>query len=257
MTQNISMDTLPVDEDRTSASPIQRALRAIELLAVGSLSAAELARELDVNRSTALRLLSELVSTGYVARDPATKRYATVPAKFFGLITTREPHTDWSQIIDPILMSMRDECGDATVLGVPASDTMVYLAFFPTRHMVAVSEQLGTVRPMHCSALGKAYLSALETDALDAYLGRLSYVGGTALAAKGPIELRRRLAEVREVGYAVDCDETFEGVRCVAAPVRIRGSLIGAAGISGPDSRLPRERFAQLGQYLLKNLSNL
>ncbi|MFI7111460.1 IclR family transcriptional regulator [Nonomuraea sp. NPDC050227] len=254
MTTNQSPGANDPSDGRT-ASPIQRALRALELLSVEPLTAAELARELDVNRSTALRLLAELVATGYVARNEATKRYTIVPAKFYGLI--QAPETDWSQIIDPVLASIRDECGDATILAVPAKDTMVYLAFFPTRHVVAVSEQLGTIRPMHCSALGKAYLSALDPEALDTHLARLSYAGGTENAAKGPIELRRRVEESREARYAVDRDETFDGVRCVAVPVRIRGSLIGAAGISGPSSRLSDARIPQLGQYLAASMSGL
>jgi DNA-binding IclR family transcriptional regulator len=250
-------DLLPDLVGRTSVSPIQRALRAIEVLAAESLTAAEVARALDVNRSTALRLLAELVITGYVARDAATKRYATVPSKFFGLVAMREPHADWSQLIDPVLAAIRDDCGDATMLGVPANGCMVYLGFFPTRHMVAVSEQLGTVRPMHCSALGKAYLAALDPDALDSELGRLTYSGGTELAAKGPLELRRRLVEAREAGFAVDRDETFDGVTCVASPVRIRGSLIGAAGISGPSSRLVDSRIRELGPRLVHDLADL
>jgi DNA-binding IclR family transcriptional regulator len=245
------------EAERQSISPIQRAMRTIELLAADPLTAAEVARLLDVNRSTALRLLAELVATGYVGRDMATKRYSTVPSKFFGLVALREPHADWSQLIDPVLAAIRDDCGDATMLGVPANGTMVYLGFFPTRHMVAVSEQLGTVRPMHCSALGKAYLSALDAAALDAELGRLTYSGGTDLAAKGPIELRGRLVESRETGFAVDRDETFDGVTCVASPVRIRGSLIGAAGVSGPSSRMPWPRIQELGLRLVHDLSEI
>ena len=93
--------------------------------------------------------------------------------------------------------------------------------------------------------------------ALDAELGRLSYSGGTDLAAKGPIELRGRLGEAREAGFAVDRDETFDGVACVASPVRIRGSLIGAAGISGPSSRLAESRIQELGLRLAHDLSEL
>ena len=239
------------------ASPIRRALRTLELLAPRSLTAAEVARALDVNRSTALRLLAELVATGYVSRDLATKRYSTVSSKFFGLVALREPHADWSQLIDPVLVAIRDEFGEATMLAVPANGTMVYLAFFASRQIVAVSEQLGTVRPMHCSALGKAYLSALDPVALDAELGRMTYSGGTDRAAKGPIELRRRLGDAREAGFAVDRDETFEGVACVAAPVRIRGTLIGAAGISGPSSRLTDSHVQRLGLRLSYDLSGL
>jgi DNA-binding IclR family transcriptional regulator len=248
---------LPHEAGRPPVSAIQRALRTIEMLAADSRTAAEVARVLAVNRSTALRLLAELVATGYVARDQATKRYSTVSSKFFGLVALREPHADWSQLIDPVLAAIRDDSGDATMLGVPANGTMVYLAFFASRQMVTVSEQLGTVRPMHCSALGKAYLAALDPTALDAELGRLSYSGGTNLAAKGPIELRGRLGEAREAGFAVDRDETFDGVACVAAPVRIRGSLIGAAGISGPSSRLAESRVQELGLRLAHDLSEL
>lgn len=247
----------PDDAAREPVSLIQRTVRTLELLAAEPLTAADVARALDVNRSTTLRLLSELVATGYVTRDPASKRFTTVPAKFLSLASSREPHADWSQVIDPILASVRDECGDSTLLGVPANDSMVYLAFFPTVHVVAVSEQLGTVRPMHCSGMGKAYLSALEPSVLDAELGRLSYRGGTERAARGPIELRRRVEEARDRGYALDCDETFDGVRCVATPVRIHGTLIGAAGISGPASRLPEARLHELGPYLIQKFSVL
>lgn len=246
----------PAEVASAPASPIQRALRTIEILAAGSLTAAEVARLLRVNRSTALRLLAELVATGYVARDEA-KRYATVPSKFFGLVALREPHADWSQLIDPVLAAIRDDCGEATMLGVPANGTMVYLAFFPSRHVVAVSEQLGTVRPMHCSALGKAYLSALEPAALDAELGRLAYQGGTDRAARGPIELRGRLDEAREAGFAIDRGETYDGVTCVAAPVRVRGTLIGAVGVSGPSSRLPEAALGDLGLRLARDLSDV
>lgn len=237
-------------------SPIKRALRAIEILAAGPLTAADAARLLGVNRSTALRLLGELVATGYVARDEA-KRYATVPSKFFGLVATREPQVDWSHLVDPVLASIRDDCGEAAMLGVPANGTMVYLAFFPSRHVVAVSEQLGSVRPIHSSALGKAYLSALAPDDLDAELGRLSYQGGTERAARGPIELRGRLDEARRDGYAVDRRETFDGVTGVAVPVRVRGSLIGAAGVSGPADRLDEAAIPGLGERLARGLSDL
>jgi DNA-binding IclR family transcriptional regulator len=239
------------------ASPIQRAFRSIEALAEHSLTASDVSRVLGVNRSTALRLLAELVATGYVARDGATKRYATVSTKFYALIAMHQPHADWSELIDPILASLRNDCREATMLAVPANGTMVYLAFFPSRHAVAVTEQLGTVRPMHCSALGKAYLCGLDPRALDAELGRLSYQGGTEFAAHGPIELRGRLETARASGFSVDRNETFPGVTCIASPVRIRGSLIGAAGISGPSSRLSEPRIEELGQRLVRELSGL
>lgn len=236
---------------RSGPGLLTRAFTTIETLADGPATAAEIARTLDVNRSTALRLLTELEATGYVRRDPRTKRYSNVTTRFYALIASSEDHADWSEIVDPILSELRDEFGEAAIMGVPANGTMVYLAFFPSVHLVAVRERLGTTRPMHCSALGKAYLAALSPQALDAELALLTFRGGTDLAAKGPIELRERLELARGRGYAHERNETFDGGTCVAVPVRIGRSLVGAIGLSGPSSRFNDERIRVIGERLV------
>lgn len=244
----------PATGEDVPSSLIGRVMRTFELLSADPLTAAELARKLDINRSTALRLLSELIETGYVRRDSVTKRFATVPSRFLNLIARQKEHTDWTQIIDPVLAEIRDETGESTILGVPANNSMVYLAYFPTFHVLAVSEQLGTVRPMHCSAMGKAYLSALEPDDLEAELRRIPYTGGTQGAAHSEAELRARVLQVQKDGYALDVDETFEDVRCVAVPLHISGTLVGAVGISGPATRFAVARMRDLGGYLIQTL---
>jgi DNA-binding IclR family transcriptional regulator len=250
----------PAGGDPQASAPtslIGRVMRTFEMLSVDPLTAAEVARRLDVNRSTALRLLTELIDTGYVARDPDTKRFATVPSRFLNLVGRPDKASDWSQMIEPVLAEIRDETGDSTMLGVPAGHTMVYLAFFPTFHVVAVKEQLGASRPMHCSGLGKAYLSALDDEQLDQELSRLTYVGGTKHASHDGPELRRRVLQAREDGYALDLEETYEGVSCVAAPLTIGGSLIGAVGVTGPSMRMSAPRLRELGSYLQEKLSSL
>jgi DNA-binding IclR family transcriptional regulator len=233
-------------------SHISRAFHALEALASGPQTAASIAQVIGVNRSTALRLLSEIESLGYVVRDPDTKSYAIIPTRFYPFISSHADHLDWSMVVDPVLSGLRDEFGEASIMGVPANGTMVYLAFFPSVHVIMVRERLGTTRPMHCSALGKAYLSALDDRTLDSELALLTYQGGTQNSARGPMELRGRLEETRKRGYAIDRDETLEGGSCVAVPARIGGSLIGAIGLSGPSSRMTDQRIAEIGKRLLQ-----
>ena len=237
---------------RNGVSHIRRAFQALEALADGPRGAADIARVLGVNRSTALRLMTEVESIGYVRRDPDSKLYAIVAARFYPLIASHVDHADWSEVVDPVLSDLRDEFGEAAIMGVPANGTMVYLAFFPSAHLIAVRERLGTTRPMHCSALGKAYLSALDDSALDGELALLTYRGGTHLAARGPIELRERLEKARERGYAVDRNETADGATCVAIPVHIGMALVGAIGLSGPSSRISDEHMAHMGERLVE-----
>ncbi len=242
---------------RAGESQLRRGLRIIESLAERPESAAGLARQLGVNRSTALRLLQELEAAGYVRRDPNTGRFSTVPARLYPLIAAHDDHSDWAELLHPLLASVRDEFGEAAVHAVPAGGSMVYVALLPSLHPVAVRERIGTVRPIHCSALGKAYLSSLDQRSLDVELGRLTYEGGTPRAAKGPLDLRERLIEVREGGYAVDSEETFDGVVCVAVPTRISEALVGSVGVSGPADRLPPQRVEEIGEWLLEKLAQI
>ncbi|HWA80028.1 MAG TPA: IclR family transcriptional regulator [Acetobacteraceae bacterium] len=237
---------------QSGESHVIRVFRTLELLASGPRTAAEIAGMLGVNRSTALRLLTEIEQLGYVLRDPITKSYAIAPARFYPFISSHADYLDWSAAIDPILLELREAFGEAAIMGVPANGTMVYLAFFPSSHIITVRERLGTTRPMHCSALGKAYLSALDDRSLDSELASLNYQGGSPLAAQGPIELRRRLEETRKRGYAIDRNETIDGVSCVAIPARIGGTLIGAIGLSGPSQRISETRIAEMGKRLLQ-----
>jgi DNA-binding IclR family transcriptional regulator len=238
-------------------SRLRRGLHALEQLSVRPQSAAELARVLGANRSTALRILLELEAAGYVVRDSDTKRFSTVMERLYALAVPPDDHWDWVELVHPLLASIRDEFGEASMHALPATGTMVYMAFFPSLHPIAVRERIGTKRPLHCSALGKAYLSALDRQALDLELGRLTYEGGTDRAPRGPLELGRRVADARDRGYAVDREETFDGVVCVAVPTQIAGALIGAAGVSGPANRLPDERTDKIGLALAERLFEL
>jgi len=230
-------------------SQLQRGLRILELLTSGPRSAASIARELDVHRSTALRLLRELESIRYVTRN-AEKQYAVLPERILALVPDAGEHSDWGETINPILRGIRDEYQEATNFSVPAEATMVYMSYYASPQVVSVRERAGAVRPMYCSAIGKAYLAALEEDAVDAYLGRLRFEGGTPNAAKGPLEFRDHLETTRQRGYAVDMQETLHGVVCVAATVRVGGVVIGAAGISAPLDRMDEARTRACGEHL-------
>jgi len=153
-----------------------------------------------------------------------------------------------SAAADPILAERRKEFGEAAIMGVPANGAMVYRAFFSSTHITTVREWLGTARSMHCSALGKACLSALDDRAPDSEWALLSCQGGTKLAARGPMELRDRLVTMRKRGDATDCNETLDGATSVAVPARIGGTV----GLSGPSSRISDGRIADFDDRLMQ-----
>jgi DNA-binding IclR family transcriptional regulator len=164
---------------------------------------------------------------------------------------------DRGKLINQMLSRIRDETGDSTIFGVPSEQNMTYLGYYATRQVVSLSEGVGAIRPIHCSALGKAYLSALPTADLEALLTQLNYRGGTEKAAHDQSELRELVLTARKDGYAMDLEETFNEVRCVAVPLIIQDQLVGAVGITGPTTRMTVTRIRELGSYLRRQLADL
>jgi DNA-binding IclR family transcriptional regulator len=96
------------------------------------------------------------------------------------------------------------------------------------------------------------FLAALSEMELDSLLAKTNLVANTANTITDPNVLKRHLHMVREHGYAVDDEETFEGVRCIAAPIcDHKEQVIAAMGISGPATRVTVARLSELAQIVM------
>ena len=96
---------------------------------------------------------------------------------------------------------------------------------------------VGSLLPMHATALGKALLAygATPPDSLDRFTSRTV---GTQR------ELATALRVVRECGWSADIEELTPGEASIAAPIRAYGGLVvGAIGISGHVERLCDSRY--------------
>ncbi|GII63614.1 IclR family transcriptional regulator [Sphaerisporangium krabiense] len=242
--------------DLGNMSHIRRGLMVLEQLATKPATAAEVGRLVNVNRSSALRILGDLVDAGYVTRDDATKEFTIRPERFYGLIVNHPAHEQLIERVGPLLKRLTAASGEASLFAAPASGNMVYVQYQPSSEVLTLRERLGTVRPIHCSAVGRAYLSTLDDTALDEVLGTLNYSGGTESAPKGPLELRQRVEEARNAGFALDLDETLIGASCVAAPLNDHGRCIGSIALSGPTSRMPQPRLIELGALIVHELTH-
>lgn len=223
---------------------LDHGLTALELLAQGPQTAADIAHHLSVDRTTGWRILRVLAARGWALEDPHVKAFTLNVTHLYELAGNGHEHIALPSVIMPVLERIRDRLGESAVLGVPSGSSMVYLQYAASAHAVGVREAVGSVRPMHASALGKAYLSALDSDDLEKALGNVNLQGGTARAVSSLAALREAVAVIRCASYAVDLEECFDGVICVGLPAYIGHDhlLIGAVAVSGP-----RERMLHLG----------
>ena len=73
-----------------------------------------------------------------------------------------------------------------------------------------------------------------------------------------PSLLKRHLGTVRADGYAVDDEETFAGVRCIATPIHDHHQqVIAALGISGPTTRITQEQLPHFAQTVMQVAAEL
>jgi DNA-binding IclR family transcriptional regulator len=130
---------------------------------------------------------------------------------------------------------------------VPAQGRVLYIDQVESPATLRVNAQVGTMNPLHCTALGKALLAFGDLElptTLESF---------TPHTLTDPTRLRKNLEQVRAQGYAVDDEEFDLGVRCIAVPVfDFRGKAAGSIGISGPATRVSPERLPGLAASVIE-----
>jgi DNA-binding IclR family transcriptional regulator len=159
---------------------------------------------------------------------------------------------DWPLRAAEFLRQMRDRTGETSNLGALTESEIVYLAQQRALDALIVSNPIGTRRPWHCSALGKAILAYLPEPELGNRLAGKPLTRHTYRTITDSQTFLIHLATIREQGYAIDDEETFVGVRCVAAPVFDHSNqVIASMGISGPSIRLTEERLPEFAAIVV------
>jgi IclR family acetate operon transcriptional repressor len=245
-------------EDRTAARlthrSLERGLHVLEVIAAsgGLISLAEIARRTGLHRSTGHHLLQTLVGTGYLRQDAGTRSYELSP-KLFQLTGRTWTPEQLGVIAQPIVAELARLTGEGASLAAYRDGIVKIVAKCDHEGPVRVVQDVGAERPIHATAVGKAIVAFLPAAELDGLLARITYERYTprTIVQRGALEAELR--RIRSSGYANDDEEHIEGIRCVAAPVRIySGQVVASLCTLGPKSRMTRARLRELSGPLLK-----
>ncbi|MBU6420096.1 MAG: helix-turn-helix domain-containing protein [Proteobacteria bacterium] len=214
-------------------------------------SLTDLAQQVGLPASTAHRLLLTLEQERYV-RFVQSRRLWTIGVQAFvtgcAFIKTR----NLAALARTHLRGLMENSGETVNLAVEDKGEAVYLAQVECRQMMRVLARPGTRVPMHCSAVGKAILSATSEKAIGQILRQHGMPRLTAKTVTTPAALRAELLKVKGQGYAVDDEEHAVGLRCIAAPVFDEtGDVVGAVSVSGPMARIDENRISVLGRMVV------
>jgi DNA-binding IclR family transcriptional regulator len=229
---------------------VERSSRLLDALADAHepLSLAELARRLSLPRSSLHGLLATLVELDLARRNdeaefslgPRALRWADAFTAQSDLMRAFESHAHRIAALGT----------DTLMLATLDGSEVTYLACRQGSRPLAVNFRVGGRFPAVCTSSGKAMLASLDDKAIRQALGngpfpRLTRHGITSLAS-----LKRQLTDIRQVGHAIDDEETAEGMQCFGAPVfGARGkAAVAAVAVSVIKAGLTAKRRAELVQ---------
>jgi DNA-binding IclR family transcriptional regulator len=203
----------------------------------------------NINKSTAYRFLSHLENEGYVFRDP-NGYYAVGPqlAKFG---TAESHHATLCRTSAEVLEKLRTDTGETVNLAVLDRTEILYLSVFESRQTFRMVSEIGTRRPLHCTALGKAILAYLPPVQQKKTVAAIRFHRLTPRTVSSIEKLDEDLLKIRRRAYALDDEEAVLGARCIAVPiVTHKHSVIGAISISGPVVRITKRRVPDFAALL-------
>ncbi len=235
---------MPNPKPEATSTSVDNALALLQLIGERqALRVAEAADLLGVARSTAHRLLTALRRRGFVTQDRPNGAYRPGPT-LYEIGIRAAGRIDVRRVARPVIEQVRDETRETVSLAVLEGTTVRFIECAESPRSVRVGNRTGVVRAAHASAVGKAILSTFS----DAELARRYPDGGlppvgTAAALTDLAALRADLAAARDRGYAVNWEESGDGVCAVGVALRAAvGQPPAALAVAAPRSRMADEQ---------------
>jgi DNA-binding IclR family transcriptional regulator len=217
---------------------VERAVTILDLLAQGGWrTGADLARELNVHRSTALRLLGTLERHALVERDQRTARYR-LGHRLSQLASVVTGEFDLRFLARPVCEQLATATGETATFELLVGDDIVPIEQATASTSVMSVNWLGRRYPVHCTASGKVFL-AFNSEPVRARLLSRTLEQVTPRTITDRSTLEAQLAQVRQSGLAHTHEELELGLDAMAAPVfGPEGDVVAAVDVSGPSHRL-------------------
>ena len=209
------------------------------------LGVSELARGLDMAKSTVHGMTSALEEVGAVMRDPRTKRYK------LGFTLLEIGRSAYSQIdletsARPIMEDLMKKTQTSVFLGILNWDHVTVLDIVESRQDLKITAPVGTTMPLFAGAVGKVFLASMDAEQARKIVKSKGLPRFTENSIVDPELYYQELEQVRQKGYAIDDEEYILGVRAVASPIKGLGQLKSSIWVVGFKASLDEKKMQTL-----------
>jgi DNA-binding IclR family transcriptional regulator len=227
--------------------PTVKAVAILEAMATARrpLGVSELGVLLGLPKPTAHRIVRMLESEGLLQREPGSRRYvpgARMVQLGLGIVAAsmlRAPR-------HAILEALSQQIGETCNFGVMTGSHVVYLDRVESAWPLGLRFEPGSRVPLHCTSMGKLFLSALPAQKRALLLRSIPLYRYTENTITDVGRLESELDKIHASEVSTDNQEFIAGVVCVAVPVRdANKQAVAALAVSAPLARMSMQQGLQ------------
>lgn len=216
------------------------------------IGAPDIAKELDIPRSTVFRLMQTLEFMGFLEKVAHSSDYRLsvgVLSLGFEFLASLEV----TELARPILDRLRDETGYSSHLAIRDGDEVVFVVKSAARTAFASAVNIGTRLPAHGTVLGRMILADLSAEELAQIYPKSQIKQFSDQTPASRAALETVLADDRTRGYAISEAYFEHGIAAIAAPIKDgTGRVVAAINVTIPNGSI--ERAEMEGRHLTRVL---
>lgn len=221
--------------EKYEASTLKKGLQILDLLQANqALTLKEIYDDLTLSKTTAYRLIQTLERMDYVTKKGM--RYSLSKSKFFP--SKKYTSVDWTSLKGAYQLGK--QTGESVLIGTLQETELVMRQVIKPPFNEPYNPEIGNRSPAHLSAIGKVILAHLDMEEQQDLLSELSLIQATDQTFAEKDLFLHHLNVIEQQGFAIDDEERFVGVRCIAAPIFYENQIIAAVAIAGSDNSIKK-----------------
>lgn len=205
----------------------------------------DISKDTGLSTSTVHRFLKTFIDTGYVQQHPVTQLYS-LTLKLAGMGYLCRQNYSVTANLQKYLEIITNHFSESSSLCIENDMNVVYVATRegPSR-MLSTLSRIGKIAPMHCTGVGKLFLTQYPKAQLASFVEKRGLQRFTDHTICTLPDLERELEKIRADGCAWDDEECEIGAKCLAVPVYdYSGNIVAAMSFSCPVARFPNSEEA-------------
>jgi len=198
---------------------IKRTAEVLKLLAENPRRFTGMARELQLTKSTAHRLLKALEQTELIKKNTLSGRYHLGP-----LISqlAASPFSEHQFLIScsiEELRKLRDLSRETVTLQIPLGTERMCIEEIQSMESIKYVSGKGAIYPIFAGSAGKMLLAMMDNDQIDLLMKKFYYVPSVPNTIKNTAQLWKEIELARKLGHSTSFGERISGSASVAVPI--------------------------------------